>query len=295
MALADIFNTTRRLLNGQGLGERAALLVAASDAAESISAPLITFSLSSGQGSKVQEGDTLSVVAPAAADAHIITVTSKSTDDITGVDGNFDIGSPVITDGDLDDAVIENSPLVTSFDIHEAITAIVDRYLWPSVYIVEQREVAAPDLIDGQEAVATDVKEIIGAWQILGSTTYPISYEKHPIHVSTDIAASTGRLASFDWIDGSTGYYSVKTKVVVADDDGDPELTRLIATGAAALALGGTFVEASQGRAKQENAEAVPLRNQAASILWRDFLTLREAYALELVREHDNKITIDRG
>jgi hypothetical protein len=102
-------------------------------------------------------------------------------------------------------------------------------------------------------------------------------------------------MAQFGWYDGSTGYYTAKTKVVIADDDGTPELTRLIATGAAALALGGSMVEATLENTKKDNAEAVSQRSQAGSLLWRDFLTLKQEYGRELGRDHESSVVILRG
>lgn len=81
----------------------------------------------------------------------------------------------------------------------------------------------------------------------------------------------------------------------MSDDDGTPELTRLIATGAAALALGGTLVETTLSRTKKDNIEAVGQRNQVGGLLWRDFLTLKQEYARELGRQNESKIIIDRG
>lgn len=294
MALSDIHDKVRSILYGSGLGEKPAIRLAAADANEQISGSMIDFDLAANEGAKVKPGNKLAVYANSdAASAHVIYVTSISTDTITGINGGME-GAPAVTDGDLDSAILEQNPLVSSNEIHDAITTVVERHLWPDVYQRETLEVASPDLIDGQEALSTETMEILHAWQRIGPTNYGIAFQRHPYDVDTDIA-STGKVAEFDWIDGSTGYYTAKTKITVSDDDGTPELTRLIATGAAALALGGTLVETTLSRTKKDNIEAVGQRNQVGGLLWRDFLTLKQQYARELGRQNESKIIIDRG
>lgn len=296
MALTEIHDTVRTLLYGTGLGEKPAIRLGASNAGEDTSSdPLVSFALASGQGSKVKAGDVLSVYSPSSASlAFAIYVTSVATDTVTGVNGAL-IGAPeVATDGQLDSVLFEQDALVSSHEIHRAISVIVERHLWPDLYQIETKTIASPDLVDYQEAVAADVQEVLSAWQIIGGTAYSIPFQRHPLDVDTTIK-STGKLGSFDWIDGSTGYYTAKTKIVVADDDGSPNLTRLIATGAAAMLLGGVAVEATIENTKKDNADAVSQRSQVGNLLWRDFLTLKQEYARELGRHNESRILIDRG
>lgn len=295
MALADIYQRTRSLIYGQGLGEQPPIRVAASNADESVSGDLVTFSLASGEGDKCKPGQVLSVYdADAEADAHAVYITSISTDTITGVNGYN--GSPTITgsdSGDVDSKAFEQNPLVLGYEIFEAIDTIIARYLWPDVYTIETKTISSPDLVYGQEAVAADVKEIISAWQVIGTEVIPIPFMRTPLDVDTSIK-STGQMAEFGWYDGSTGYYTVKTKIAEADEVSD-ELTRLIATGAAAVALGSTLAETSLSRTKKDNVEAVNARQPAANSLWRDFLTLKQNYSQELGRELPQQIIINRG
>jgi hypothetical protein len=294
MARADIHDMVRTILYGSGLGEKPAIRLAAANAAEDTSsAPLVSFAVLAGEGAKIKASDVLSVYDAADADAaHVIYVTSISTDTITGVNGGM-IGAPLVaTDGDLDGAILEQDALVTSHEIHQAIDVVIERHLWPELFNTETKTIASPDLVDGQEAVAADVQEIMAAWQIIGDTVYSIPFQRHPLDVDTSIA-STGRMAEFDWIDGGTGYYTAKTKIVAADDDGG--LTRLIATGACAMVLGGAIVEATLENTKKDNADAVSQRNQVGGILWRDFLTLKQEYSRELGRHNESRILIDRG
>lgn len=295
MALADIYSRVRSILYGQALGEKPALRVAAADANESVSGDLITFTLSAGEGAKCKPGQVLSVYDPdTEADAHAVYITSISTDAITGFNGY--LGSPDVAganSGDLDNKVFEQNPLVTGYEIFEAIDTVVERLLWPDVYVIETKTIASPDLVDGQEGVATDVKEILHAWQRIGSTNYPVPFTRVPMDVDAALA-STGRMAEFDWIDGSTGYYTAKTKIVEADE-ASSELTHLIATGAAAIVLGASLAETSISVTKKDNIAAPDRRGQAADRLWRDFLTLKQNYKEELVRDIPARVVIDRG
>lgn len=295
MALADIYSRTRSILYGTGLGEKPVFRVSASNANESVSGSLVTFTLNTGEGAKCKPGQVLSVYDPGTeADAHAVFITSISTDTITGINGY--LGSPVVVgadSGDLDDAVFEQNPLATGFEIFEAIDTIVANQLWPWVYDIVHATIASPDLVDGQEAVAAEAEEIIHAHQVIGSTNERIPVERIPLEISTTLA-STGKQASFDWINGTTGYYTYRAKFAEADE-ADTELTHLIAVGAAALLLGAHMVETSIQGTKHDNAEAVGKRQQAGSILWRDFLTLRQGMSEELSKRLPPQVYVNRG
>lgn len=293
MAQADIFNVVRTLLYGTGLGEKPSIRRGAANASEGlVGDPIITFDLFTDEGDYVKPGEVLAVYSAAAAGAHVIYVLSVSNDTVTGINGGL-IGAPAVTDGDLDNALFEQDPLVSSHEIHAAISQIIQGYLWPDIYNIEDKTIASPDLVDGQEGVSTDSEEIMAAWQIIGDTVYSVPFQRHPLDVNTAIK-STGKMAEFDWFDGGTGYYTVKTKIV-DDDDGGDNLTRIIATGAAALLLGGSAVEATLENTKKDNADAVGQRGQVGGLLWRDFLTLKAEYARELGRHNEARVLIDRG
>lgn len=295
MALADIYSRVNSILYGSGLGGKPAVRITAANANESTSGQLVTFSVLAGEGAKIKPGNVLSVYKPTAeADAHAILVTSIATDAITGVNGWQ--GAPLVVgadSGDLDSTILEQNPLVLGFEIFEAIDTIMARFLWPDIYNVEIKTIANPDLVDGQEAVAADVKEILHAWQRIGSTNYPVPFERTPLEVHTTLA-STGLMATFDWFNGSTGYYTAKTKLVEADEATD-ELTHLIAVGAAALLLGASVVETTIDATKKDNIEAVSRRAQVGNTLWRDFLTMKQAYSQELGRDIPQRVVISRG
>jgi hypothetical protein len=298
MALTDIVQRTRAILYGTELGSKPAFRIAATNAAESVSGPLVTFTLDTGEGAKCKPGQILSVYDPdTEANAHAVYITSISSttsDIVTGV--NEYLGSPAIAgadSGDLDDALLEQNPMVTMYEIYEAVDTVFAHLLYPWVYDITTATITTPDLVDGQEAVAAEAKEILHAWQIIGGTNYPIEFQSIPYDVSTSMA-STGRMATFEPIDGSTIYYTYKEPLAEADDTGD-ELTHIVAMGAAALLVGGHLVDTTLARTKQDNPEALTGRQQVGGMLWRDFLTLRGNYQEELVRRIPSRIRINRG
>jgi len=107
VALSDIVTRTRSILYGTGLGEKPAIRIAASNANETTSGQLVTFTVVAGEGAELAPGQVVSVYDPATElDAHVVYITSTSTDAITGINGY--LGSPVVigsNSGDLDDAL----------------------------------------------------------------------------------------------------------------------------------------------------------------------------------------------
>lgn len=280
---------------GQGLGEAPAIRVGGSDASESVSGQRITFGLDTDQGDKVKPGNVLSVWDPETeADAHVIYVTSISGDVITGVNGY--LGSPKVAgsdSGDLDNALFEQNALVTSYEIFEAIDTVVNNMLWPHVYDVVTATIASPDITYGTEALPAEVEYIISAWQKVGGQEYLIPVSRQPYVVHSDLATNS-KLATFDWINGSTGYYTYQAKYAEADE-ADTELTQLIALGAAAVCLGASLSETSLSVTKKDNIEASDRRGQVADRVYRDFLTLRQSMQREQELRLPNKIVVSRG
>lgn len=294
MAIADVAARVRQILYGTGQGERPALRIAASNANESTSGNLVTFSVVAGQGAKVAEDDILAVQTSVAADAHVIYVTGVSTDAVTGINGY--LGSPVVIgsdSGDLDNAVLEQRPLVTSYEILEAVNTCIANLLWPHVYDIETASVSAPDITFGTEEVAATVEEIISAWQVHGGREWLIPVTRQPYDVHTSVS-STGRLAVFDWLNGDTGYYTYRSKYAIADE-ADTEITHLIALGAAAILMGASISETTIEPGKKDNMEAVSMRGSAADRVWRDFLTLRQSMAEDQIRRLPARIVFNRG
>lgn len=295
MALVDIVERAKNIIYGTGLGRKPALRRVAADAAETgVGNEVVTFALLSGEGDKVKKGQILSVrSAETEGSAHVFYVLDVATDTVTAVDGYG--GAPALTTDNIDGVVLEQNPLVTNFEIFEAIDQVVANHLWPEIYMFDTATISSPDLVNGQEAVGATVQEIVSSWQINGPDVVPVAHlPKQPLNVHTSLA-STGKMVTFDWIDGSTGYYTFKRKVVEGDDDGDPDLTRLIAAGAAAIAISNSITELTLDRALPDNQNAAQLRQAASDRLWRDFLTIKGQMALELQREEPNRIYVDRG
>ena len=292
MALSAIVYRVRSILYGSGLGEKPAIRLAAADAGESVSGQLVTFSLASGEGSKVKAGNVLAVYDPATEDdAHVVYVTSILTDAITGINGW--LGSPAITASDLDSAVLEQNPTWTDFEIFEAIDTCIAHLLWPYVFDVVTATITSPDLSSYQDEVPAEVEEIVSAWQIIGPHKELIPCSRQPWEVHTTVS-STGKLAEFEYINGSTLYYTYRAKFTEADE-ADTELTHLIALGAASILLGASLTETSLEATKKVNAEAVSQRSSVADRIWRDFITLRSSMSEEQGRRLPQRIYVDRG
>lgn len=295
MALSDLISRARTIVYGSGLGEKPAVRVGAASANETTTNQLCTFALDTNEGAKVKPGNILSVYDPSTeADAHAFYVTGVSGDTITAINGY--LGSPVIVgsdSGDLDNALFEQNPMVTGYEIFEAIDTVFSNLLWPQVYDMVTASITTPDLVDGQEAVAAEAEEIVSAWQISGSTIYQVPATRIPYEVHTTVA-TTGKLAAFDWIDSSTGYYTYRAKFTESDET-DTELTQLVATGAAAILLGASVSETTLESTKKENQGAVSQRSAAGASLWRDFLTLRQSMSEELSKRLPSQIYVNRG
>jgi hypothetical protein len=245
------------------------------------------------EAANVSGGDILSVYDPdTEADAHVFYVLSVSSSSVTAVNG-YDGGALVSGTTDLDSALFEQNPLATGYEIFEAIDTIIANQLWPWVYDEVTATIASPDITTGQEAVPAEVEEITTAWQIIGPHNVLIPVSRQPYVVHTTLAA-TGKLAHFDWINASAGYYTYRAKYVEADEL-DTELTHLIATGAAAILLGASLSETTLESTKKDNVEAVGQRSSAGDRLWRDFLTLRQNMSEELGRRLPQQILFNRG
>ena len=292
MAIADIHQRVRQIWLGQGLGEKPSLRRAAADANETVSGSIVTFTMLAGEGDKIKAGNVLSVLTTTAASMHVVYVLSVSTDTLTCVNGY--LGSPLVADTLLDGAILEQNPVSTAYEIDGGIDTVVGRFLWPFVYDIVTATIASPNLVNGQEAVPAEVEEIISAWQTFGSDILGVPVTpKIPYELHTDLATN-GKLAVFDWDTGSAGYYTYRAKFTEADE-ADTELTHLIALGTAALLLGTTMVETTVESTKKDNVQAVGQRAQAGGIIWRDFLTLRQAMSEEQSKRLPQRIYIDRG
>ena len=290
MAVADIVNRTKTILYGSGLGEKPTIRQGAADAAETITGNTVVFTVASGEGAKIKPGNIISTWGETEATTHALYVLSVATDAVTAVHGY--LGSAVTIADSLDGVLFEQNPLATEFEIYEAIDTIFTNMLWPHVYNVVEATIASPDLIDGQEAVAAAAEHIHYAYQIIGPSVIDIPFQSEPRVVATALA-STGRLGQFEWQTATTGYYQYREKYDEADETTD-ELTHLVATGAAAIVLGASLVEATIEGTKKDNVEAVSQRGAVGTSLWRDFLTLRANMSEELTKRLPSRILVHR-
>ena len=280
MADKDIVQRTKSLLYGTALGEQPTIIQAATNSAESVSGATVAFTLASAEGAKVAAGDMLSVYGAAtAADAHSVYVLSVSTDTVTAVNGYW--GSPVVATDDLDSALLELNPLRAEHFLFQAVETVFSTFLWPDVLKYGQKSVT-PDLTDYQVAIPATVEQILSAWQIVGDTRYTI-----PFGMVTDLEttlASTGTLAEFYAIDGSTVYYTTEERIISSDTLSEA-LTQCIATGAAAIALGASVAETAMAASSKDSQSRG--ERSVADKLWREFVTLRSALADDIARDVD--------
>lgn len=266
------------MLQGAGLGEKPPLRRGAGNVVGP-TAGLYTFDLVAGEDDRIKPGDTLSsFMSATAADALHVRVVSVGTDEVTVVPLNSVVPTNALTTG-----VLEQNAEVPETYLHGAIDQIIEHWLWPTVYEVNTDSVT-PNLTTGQVEVPATVMKIFQAFQQVAHTVYTI-----PCSLITnmpDIAgySTTGKLAMFDVIDGSSVYYSYLSKVT--DETENVGLRQLIALGAAALAVGKQAAPAITERSKRDNQG----KNQQAvssvgSTLWRDFLNARAAYGEEASHE----------
>jgi len=260
----------------------------------STSAGLATWFMSSTtEGAAVSAGDVLSMYDPSTeASAFSFYVLSVSSSSVTAING-YDGAPSVSASTGLDSKLLEQNAPWTGYDIFEAIDTVMANLLWPWVYDEVSATIATPNLASYQNEVPAEVEEIIRAWQVIGPDKLPIPVTHQPYRVHTTIS-STGKLAEFGYINGTTTYYTYRAKYAEADE-ADTELTHLIALGAAAILLGASMSETTLEGTKADNAEALGQRSGAGDRIWRDFLTLRQSMAEEQVGQLPNKIVFSRG
>lgn len=284
MARSDVVARVKDIVYGQGVNQRPVLVQCAANANEVISAPTVTFDLATGAGAGIKAGHTLSVYGSADdTESHAMFVLSVSTDTVTAANGY--LGSPAVAASSLDSKLLEVNPFQVEHQIHKRIDAIVDGYLWDQIYKISTASVT-PDLTDGQVEVPATVERITGAQQYVGSEWVAIPYGIVK-NVNTAVS-STGTMGIFDAINGSTVYYTYMEKVAVADGDTDESLNELIALGTAALLLGASTTETG-------HESEVQRYGQPASVLWRDFITLRQSYGEKLAQDTVLGFEYDRG
>ena len=275
MAAADVVAKVRQHVYGNGFGELPAIIQVAADAAETISAPTIAFSLATNEGAKVNAGDILSVYASSASTgAHELYVLSKATDVVTCINGYN--GSPAVAADGLDGALLEQNPLKSEWLMWGKIEAVFDHMLFPYVWKYNTRSLT-PDLSSYQNEIEAAVYEIESAKQQYADVWVEIPYDLQR-NLSTSVS-STGNLVTLGAIDGSTVYLVTREKYVSSDTI-DDSLAECVALGAGAMIIGADR-SATNLEAASKDSQFRGQRNPADS-LWRDFLTLRQSIGEDL-------------
>ena len=281
MAASDIVARTRSLLYGTGLGEKPTIVLAPAAANETSIGTTVVFDLAAAELAKVEAGDVLSVLgASAATGAHSVYVLEKDSTSVTAL-ASYE-GSPAVTaDGDLDGVVFELGALKPEHFLWQAVESVVSTMLYPEIYKYATYTIT-PDLTDGQVELNANVESIEMAWQDYASQKVPIPFEMSKnVHTSV---SSTGVLGTFGALDGSSVYVTARERYVESDSMSEA-LVQCIATGAAALAIGGSRSATDLESAKKDSQ----FRGQRnpANDLWRDFVTLRSAIGNDIAAEVD--------
>ncbi len=289
MARADYIERVKSIVYGYEQGEQPSIRIAAADSAESISAPLVSFSVAYREGEKIKPGHTLSAVDDAdPTNCFAIYVTGVADDIVTGVNGYR--GSPLVTADDLDGVLFEQNPLVIDYKIHKAVDTIFAVALWPKVFDISTQSIASPNLATYQAELLAVTMEITEAVQVVAGKREPIPFKLHRNQHTT--VSSTTVLADLDYANGSACYITAKEKFVVTDEsEADNGLVEMVATGSAALLMGATVSEGQLAKSSKDSQD----REDVGSRLWSDFLTLRESYSEGLAREVGLEFLIDRG
>ena len=281
MSAVDIIQRARAHIYGQGIGEAPTLVIGNANAAESISAPLITFNVATNEGAKVNAGDVLSIIDAADADsAFMLYVTSVSTDAITAYMGYLGSPSPT-TANDLDGAVFELNPLKSEWLMWQKLESVFSTMLWPTIYKYNNYTVT-PDLSDYQVELNAAVEVIVDAKQTIGGTFISIPYALQK-NLSTSVSSTTV-LGELYAIDGSSVYITTKERYA-ASDTLPSGLEECAAVGVAAMTLGAAR-SSTDLEASSKDSQFRGQRNPADS-LWRDFITLRSSLAEDLAVEEE--------
>lgn len=226
--------------------------------------------------------------AATAANAHAIYVTSVSGADITGINGY--LGSPDVADTDLDGALLENlgGGMITEHIIYQAVETVIGTLLWPDIWEFTTYSIT-PQLDDFQVELNAAVEKIVNAFQVIGTTRHEVPFDMMKnVHTSVSSTTVIATLAAFD----SSSVFIETINRITESSTFSEALTQLVATGAAALAAGGTTYEASLESTGKDNQ--VRLERSASRAIWRDFGTLRTAMSEDLSQEID-WFTYDRG
>ena len=290
MATVDIVQRAKTILYGHGIGEKPVILQCAANAGESVSGAIVTFDMtSSGEAAETTAGDVLSVYNAATGSvAHVVYVLSVSSATITAVNGF--LGSPVVADTLLDAALLELLPGggVSEHIIYQAVETVFTSLLYPDIWERATYSIT-PQLDDFQVELNAAVEAIEDAWQVIGTTRHEVAFDMaRDVHTSVSSTTVIAELFAFD---SSSVFITTKNRITESSTLSEA-MTQLIATGAAALAAGGTVHEATLESTGKDNQ--VRIQRSASRAIWQDFGTLRTALAEDLGKDLD-WFEYDRG
>lgn len=277
MARSDILQIAKTMVYGPGLGEKPSIRRAAASATVTTSDGVSSFDLLAGQGASVRAGDVLAARdAATASAAYEMQVLSVSTDNISVVSTG---GSPALP-ANFNNAIFEQNPYISELALHRSMSVILANWLYPSVFEIDVSQTATPDLATYQVELPATTREVLGAYQVVSNIVCDIGFGLiRNVHATI---SSTGVLLQlYDLADSSTIYLSLIKEYT--DATTDETIQYLVATGAAALAMDGTVAETQLESSKRDNRER--RADDAASALFRSFLTQRQALAEDLSRD----------
>jgi hypothetical protein len=291
MSRASLVNRVRDYIYGTGLGEKPSIRRAHAAANSSQASGVATFLMASGEGDKIKAGNVLSVVdfssASSESTSYCFYVLSVATDTVTAV-AEYMGGPAISATTALNGALFEQNPLVTQARIHQAIDSIFSAYLWPSVWKYGQRTVT-PNMSTLQSPVPSAVEAVERGYQVISNIAMGIDVGLAK-NTDTTVVATTGTLLVYDPYDATTIYLTTRERLALGDESTYPQITDMVAAGAAAICIDSAVTAAAQEKSKKESTER-QIRSQE---LWQAFLRMRSTWADDLTREYD-QIVVERG
>jgi hypothetical protein len=141
-----------------------------------------------------------------------------------------------------------------------------------------------------QSAADADDEKILRGWQKLGAIQYQVPMNLEPNMHTSQFA--TGKMISYDVLNGSTLYYSAARRVSLANST-NTALEGLIAKGATALVIEGAMAPADWETSK---SDAKDRRSSSVSRpLWSSFYQAKRQFSEDLSRDTVRNFVIERG
>ena len=278
----SIVQRAKSILYSYGIGEHPVIVEAAADAAETIAAPKVTFTMASGEGGKIKPGDIMSTMncATETAASEVYVLSANSTTEVVIAVASYN-GAPAAAADAYDGALFEIGASKSEYFLFKQVDAILNAFLWPDIYKYNSYSIT-PDLATYQNELNAAVEEIEAVYQNIADFQVPLDHELAK-NLPTSVS-STGVLATIYAIDGSSVYLKTRERFGLTDTFSD-EMVQCIATGAAALAVGASRAATNMESASKDSQ----FRGQRnpASDLWREFITLKGEISADIAHEVD--------